>query len=172
MLPDFTPTFDEYDAWANPPGTAGQVAARELIRHGQDLFTGKNPRGRFTIADAPGFSDFPGVPNPAPGQSCTVCHNAPHGGSDALPNNQRNIGTTGDTAKGRPLRRDLPVFTVTCTGPDNPFLGHSFRTNDPGLALISGRCADAGKMTVPQLRALAGHAPYFTTARRGPSWTW
>ena len=126
-LPDLTSTFNEYDAWADPPGTAPQVAARKSIRHGQDLFTGKNRRGRFTIADVPGFSDFPGVPNAAPGQSCTVCHNVRHGGSDALPNSQRNIGTTGDTAKGRPLRKDLPVFTVTCTGPDNPFLGHSFR---------------------------------------------
>ena len=161
VLPGFTPTFDEYDAWADPPGSPPTVAARRSIRRGQDLFTGRNRRGRFTIADVPGFSDFPGVPNPAPGQTCTVCHNARHGGSDALPNSQRNIGTTGDTAKGRPLRRDLPVFTVACTGPDNPFLGRSFETNDPGLALISGKCADAGKVTVPQLRALAARAPYF-----------
>jgi cytochrome c peroxidase len=53
------------------------------------------------------------------------------------------------------------VFTITCTGPDNPFLGHGFETNDPGLALITGRCADAGKLTVPQLRGLASRAPYF-----------
>ena len=149
------------------PGRRGRSRRAESIRRGQDLFTGRNPRGRFTIADVPGFSDFPGVPNPAPGQTCTVCHNARHGGSDALPDSQRNVGTTGDTARGRPLRRDLPVFTVTCTGPDNRFLGHSFRTNDPGLALISGRCADAGKVTVPQLRALAARAPYFHDGSAG-----
>ena len=56
---------------------------------------------------------------------------------------------------------------VTCTGPDNRFLGRSFRTNDPGLALISGKCADAGKVTVPQLRALAARAPYFHDGSAG-----
>ena len=34
-------------------------------------------------------------------------------------------------------------------------------TNDPGLALITGKCADIGKFTVPQLRALAAREPYF-----------
>jgi cytochrome c peroxidase len=33
--------------------------------------------------------------------------------------------------------------------------------NDPGLALITGRCADIGRFTVPQLRGLAARAPYF-----------
>jgi cytochrome c peroxidase len=35
-------------------------------------------------------------------------------------------------------------------------------TNDPGKALISGKCADAGKFTVPQLRAVASRAPFFS----------
>ena len=34
-------------------------------------------------------------------------------------------------------------------------------TNDPGLARLTGRCADIGKFTVSQLRALAAREPYF-----------
>jgi cytochrome c peroxidase len=32
---------------------------------------------------------------------------------------------------------------------------------DPGRALISGSCADLGKVKGPILRGLAGRAPYF-----------
>ena len=32
---------------------------------------------------------------------------------------------------------------------------------DPGRALISGKCADIGKVKGPILRGLAGRAPYF-----------
>ena len=32
---------------------------------------------------------------------------------------------------------------------------------DPGKGLITGKCADLGQQTVPQLRALAARAPYF-----------
>ena len=34
-------------------------------------------------------------------------------------------------------------------------------TNDPGMALLTGKCADIGKFTLPQLRALAAREPYF-----------
>ena len=33
--------------------------------------------------------------------------------------------------------------------------------NDPGMGLVTGRCADIGKFSVPTLRGLASHAPYF-----------
>ena len=35
-------------------------------------------------------------------------------------------------------------------------------TNDPGKALISGKCADIGRFTVPSLRGLSARAPYFS----------
>jgi cytochrome c peroxidase len=40
-------------------------------------------------------------------------------------------------------------------------------TNDPGRALVTGRCADIGKFTVPQLRGLAGREPYFHDGSAG-----
>ena len=46
--------------------------------------------------------------------------------------------------------------------PPHPFLGLGpVTTNDPGLALLTGKCADIGKFGIPQLRALAAREPYF-----------
>ncbi len=77
-------------------------------------------------------------------------------------------GTSGSGAPPRlpaaRRRRDLPVFRLTCraNAAPHPFLGRGpIETNDPGLALFTGRCADIGKFTVPQLRALAAREPYF-----------
>jgi cytochrome c peroxidase len=53
----------------------------------------------------------------------------------------------------------LPVFTLTCT--QGPLAGQVFKVTDPGRALISGQCADIGKIKGPILRGLASRAPYF-----------
>ena len=37
----------------------------------------------------------------------------------------------------------------------------TFFVTDPGRALISGKCADIGKVKGPILRGLASRAPYF-----------
>ena len=62
--------------------------------------------------------------------------------------------------------RHRPIFKLTCTATAStafpPTEGTTFYTNDPGLALITGKCADIGRRTVPQLRGLASHAPYFS----------
>jgi len=39
--------------------------------------------------------------------------------------------------------------------------GKSFAVTDPGRAVISGNCADIGKLKGPILRGLAARAPYF-----------
>jgi hypothetical protein len=62
-----------------------------------------------------------------------------------------DIGTTNvDTP-------DLPLFRVTCESS-----GRVINTQDPGRALISGKCGDVGAIVVPQLRGLAARAPYFS----------
>jgi cytochrome c peroxidase len=53
----------------------------------------------------------------------------------------------------------LPVFTLQCV--TGPLAGKSFVVTDPGRALISGNCADIGKLKGPILRGLAARAPYF-----------
>jgi cytochrome c peroxidase len=55
----------------------------------------------------------------------------------------------------------LPVFTLKCTARGNPLFGQTFEVTDPGRALISGKCADIGKVKGPILRGLAARAPYF-----------
>jgi cytochrome c peroxidase len=54
---------------------------------------------------------------------------------------------------------DLPVFTLLCVS--GPNVGKTYTVTDPGRALISGKCADIGKLKGPILRGLAGRAPYF-----------
>jgi cytochrome c peroxidase len=42
-----------------------------------------------------------------------------------------------------------------------PNQGATYTVTDPGRALISGKCADVGKVKGPILRGLAARAPYF-----------
>jgi cytochrome c peroxidase len=53
----------------------------------------------------------------------------------------------------------LPVFTLWCTS--GPLAGKMFQVTDVGRAMISGKCADIGKVKGPVLRGLAARAPYF-----------
>jgi cytochrome c peroxidase len=52
---------------------------------------------------------------------------------------------------------DLPLFRVTCNAD-----GRVIYTQDPGRALVAGKCADVGAIVMQQLRGLAARAPYFT----------
>jgi cytochrome c peroxidase len=59
---------------------------------------------------------------------------------------------------------ELPLFKITCD-PDLPphtFLGRVIYTQDPGRALISGKCNDVGAIVMQQFRGLAARAPYFS----------
>ena len=88
-------------------------------------------------------------------QTCATCHIA---GSTRW----MDIGTANVTPpKASP---PLPLFRITCDGaaPPHPLLGRVFYTQDPGRALISGKCADVGSIVLQQLRALAARAPYFS----------
>jgi cytochrome c peroxidase len=59
---------------------------------------------------------------------------------------------------------DLPLFKVTCKATVAPhtFLGRVIYTQDPGRALISGKCNDVGAIVMQQFRGLAARAPYFS----------
>lgn len=163
------PVFKEYDAWVTTDGN--KTAARQSIARGQLIFNTK----RFTISDVAGFNDVVG--NPAPGNTCATCHNVVGAGGDVLPQSQRDIGVAGHAQafNGAAPAADLPQFRITCNIEDDPnttpadengFIfpnaGDSVVTNDPGLALITGKCKDVGARTVPSLRALAAHEPFFS----------
>jgi len=152
----FTSTiFNLYQAWTNINGTGDVDAARQSIARGEVLFN-TTP---ITIERVAGINDLPGLSSVS--GFCGTCHDTPNVGNHSvkLP---INIGI----ANGGPNNdnpgldiADLPVFTLSCVS--GPNAGKSYTVTDPGRALISGKCADIGKLKGPILRGLAGRAPYF-----------
>jgi hypothetical protein len=156
------PNYDPmtlFDAWSTNTGTSTADKMRQSIYRGEQIFLLRP----FTISNVPGFNDVPPVNNSFVG-GCAFCHSQVSAGTDLFPRSQQDIGTTGTSAVfgGPPPAGDLPVFKLTCkAGTSTSYLGSVVRTNDPGLALITGKCADIGKVTVSSLRGLAARAPYF-----------
>ncbi|UEM25275.1 hypothetical protein JL100_035020 (plasmid) [Skermanella mucosa] len=170
-IPAFGPVvFDEFAAWATPPGSGSAKRERESIARGEALFhgvgtnaAGSTNRGSFIINGVNGFNNLVG-PN-VPG-TCSTCHNFKHSGADVLANSQRDIGIGGHAVSvgGPPPAKDLPIFKVSGCAPGTLQwdLGATEAvTNDLGKATLTGRCADIGVSTVPSLRALSAHEPYF-----------
>ncbi len=144
--------FGLFQAWEDIGGGGPVNAARQSIARGEDLFN----TTRITISGVAGLNDLPGLSTFS--GFCGTCHDTPdvgnhsvklpvnigiaNGGSD---NNNPGLDITG-----------LPVFTLSC-----PAIHQTYVVTDPGRALISGKCADIGKVKGPILRGLAGRAPYF-----------
>jgi processive rubber oxygenase RoxA-like protein len=83
--------------------------------------------------------------------TCTTCHDTPNVGNHSL-SASLDLGLS-DAAQRTP---DLPLFTLRCLT-----TGAVVRTSDPGCALITGKCANIGKMKGPVLRGPGARAPYF-----------
>jgi cytochrome c peroxidase len=138
------------------------------------------------MSNVGGFNDLsftiPGGPTIEIGNNvaatCSLCHGFPHAGSELVLPPQRDIGVGGHAAAGRfngpkagsdttggtgpAPAKDMPIFKITCNaGKEHPFYGSEITTNDPGSGLITGKCSDIGKSTVPALRGLASRAPFF-----------
>ena len=75
---------------------------------------------------------------------CATCHAA--GSTSAM-----DIGTTNKPYA--PEAADLPLFRVTCNADSRVIY-----TQDPGRALITGKCSDVGAIVMQQLRGLAARA--------------
>ena len=158
--------FPMGDAWKTPkPGeTAEQRAKREAIRRGHDVFFFRT----FWIKDSMHLNTV-GLGNPTK-RTCGTCHGMHMTGMDSA-NGWMDIGTTNlPWAKEVPLnpwnpnKPDLPLFKITCKPGvlPHPYLGRVFYTQDPGRALISGKCNDVGTIVMQQFRGLASRAPYFS----------
>ena len=139
-----------FDPWRNlsSPGLAvRQRAFRESVLRGVDLFASR---------------EF-GLPEGRRG-TCVTCHRPGI-------NRSFDIGTTNLPtallAKGE--SPELPLFRITCdaSAPPHPQLGRIFLTQDPGRALITGKCADAGAILMQQFRGLTARAPYFANGSAG-----
>ena len=157
LSPGFTPEiFTLYDSWENVPPN-GINAARAAVARGEILFNTKP----IMISGVNGLNLFVSDPlgaNTIVG-TCGTCHDSPNVGnhSKKLP---INIGIADATPPALDVS-DLPVFTVKCTETTGPLKGQTFTVTDLGKALISGSCADVGKVKGPILRGLAARAPYF-----------
>jgi hypothetical protein len=163
--------FNTYNAWTLPINSDPQAS----INRGQAIFN----RRAFTIAGVAGFNDA-GPGNPARNSTCSTCHNTLNVGSDAIPGG-RHLGIGDNSGADRsgnqttatvlPPTWDQPLFSFVCPVGSIPFFSNpvivnevtydELQTTDPGMGLITGKCADLGKFKVPRLNGLAARAPYF-----------
>ena len=152
--------FTLYDSWAEA-ASFDQLFGRLAVLRGQTVFNTKP----IAITGVNGLNDALGVPTIS--GFCGTCHDSPNVGNHSvkLPLNigianagPFNAATGTGTAPGIDVS-GLPVFTISCVS--GPNQGTTYTVTDPGRALISGKCADIGKVKGPILRGLAARAPYF-----------
>jgi cytochrome c peroxidase len=155
-----TETVSAFDAWN--PANGAQSQRRASIYRGQQIFNFRT----FTVSNVAGFNNSLalGKNNAFPSQ-CSTCHGQINATNAPVPLSQTDNGIGGNAmAFGGPAPSpDLPVFKLTCnTGVSTPYNGPVVLINDPGKALITGKCADIGRFTIPGVRGLAARAPYFS----------
>jgi hypothetical protein len=151
----FNPSiFDLYRPWLGLPGRGDDKAYRQSIARGEEVFntTNINITGVGGLNDVLKVASIPGF--------CGTCHDTPNVGNHSV-KAPLNIGVANAGANSPPALdiSGLPVFTLQCT--QGPLAGQTFVVTDPGRALISGNCADIGKLKGPILRGLAARTPYF-----------
>jgi len=136
--------FTPYESWKDSFSTYRQSVAR-----GEELFNNLP----ISITNVGGLNDA--LKQPVIMGTCSTCHDTPNAGDHSL-SLPLAIGTTAYPVQS-PLDIDgLPVYTVLCIA-----TGQTVHVTDVGRAMISGKCADIGKVKGPILRGLAARAPYF-----------
>jgi len=160
--------FPMENKWANL--SAGKTeeenarnAFRESVQRGHDVFFYRT----FWIKDATHINTV-GLGNPIK-RTCSTCHGMHMTGMDTA-NGWMDLGTTNHPWALEPPESpwadelpEMPLFKITCSDdlPPHPFLGRTIYTQDPGRALISGKCEDVGAIVIQQFRGLSARAPYF-----------
>ncbi len=157
------------DVWKTLPAGADAAEAkrnafRESVARGHDVFFFRT----FWISDSM-FINSVGLGNPIK-RTCSTCHGMHMTGMDTA-NGWMDLGTTNlPWAKEEPVSPwakkapEMPLFKLTCHRDiqPHPFLGRVIYTQDPGRALISGKCDDIGAIVLEQFRGLAARPPYFS----------
>jgi hypothetical protein len=154
------------DVWEDPvPGkTPAEREMRASILRGQKIFHFRT----FWIKDSMHLNTV-GLGNPTK-RTCATCHGMHMMGLDAS-NGWMDIGTTNlpwaKEAPRNPWETEdelMPLFKITCSrsAAPHPYLGRVIYTQDPGRALISGKCNDVGAIVMQQFRGLAARSPYFS----------
>ena len=161
--------FPVENVWRDLPatGNAEKNAVNQFrgsVARGHDVFFLRT----FWIKDATHINTV-GMGNPLK-RTCATCHGGHMTGMDSA-NGWMDLGTTNlpwaleppvsPWAEGKP---EMPLFKLTCKEDVDPhaFLGKVVYTQDPGRALITGRCDDIGAIVIQQLRGLAARAPYMS----------
>jgi len=146
--------FNLYKPWLSLRGQNDETQDRKSVAHGEEVFN----TTRINITDVAGINDVLHVKNFS--GFCATCHDTPNVGDHSV-KAPLNIGIANAGANSPPALdiSGLPVFTLKCT--QGPLAGQTYVVTDPGRALISGQCADIGKVKGPILRGLAARAPYF-----------
>jgi cytochrome c peroxidase len=129
-------------------------AARAAIARGEQMFDSVP----IKITGVAGLNDV--LNQPSVSGFCGTCHDTPNAGDHSV-KAPLNIGVADAGAQSPPVLdiSGLPVFTVKCIA--GPLDGQTFQVTDIGRAMITGNCADIGKVKGPTLRGLAARAPYF-----------
>jgi hypothetical protein len=154
------------DAWQKqkPGESDAEFAMRQSILRGQKIFHFRT----FWIRNSMYLNNV-GLGNPVK-RTCSTCHGMHLTGMDAA-NGWMDIGTTNapwaKEAPRNPWQTEdelMPLFKITCHKDvePHPYLGRVIYTQDPGRALISGKCNDVGAIVMQQFRGLAARAPYFS----------
>jgi hypothetical protein len=151
-----------FKSWKDLANSGRYAEPRKALARGEAIFN-THP---LTISGVTGLNDALGVASI--NGTCTTCHDTPNVGNHSRPlpldiGVSHVAGHESDpqvlAALGQLSMPDLPVFQVACqTG---PLAGVVKYTSDPGRALISGKCADIGRLKGPILRGLAARAPFF-----------
>lgn len=136
--------FTIYSKWANLKSQPN----RQAVARGENLFNNLP----ILITGVGGLNDALG--RTVINGTCTTCHDSPNVGNHSFPVALK-IGTTDYPAETALDISGLPIYTVQCTD------GTTVQVTDLGRAMITGNCADVGKVKGPILRGLAGRAPYF-----------
>jgi cytochrome c peroxidase len=141
--------------------TEAQREFRASVARGNDVFMFR----QFWIRDVTHINSI-GLGNPIK-RTCSTCHNTQMTGQDLAPG-WVDVGTVNYPTWTEPPvfsdKAELPVFKIACNpkASPHPYLGRVIYTNDPGRALITGKCVDVGSIVMGQFRGLAARAPYFS----------
>ena len=149
--------FTLFESWSGLSNSGRYAEPRKAVARGQVVFN----THRLTITGVAGLNDA--LNTPSINGTCSTCHDSPNVGNHSRPL-PLDIGTShvlGHETDPRVVAAlsqlsmpDLPVFKVVCGGAER-------YTSDPGRALITGKCADLGRIKGPILRGLAARAPFF-----------
>jgi cytochrome c peroxidase len=136
--------FGLYASWRNLPADSERNQARAVIAEGEGLFNAKE----FTIRGVSGFNDVLGRAEVT--GTCGACHNTPNVGTNSE-GRLMDIGVSDEANRSS----DLPLYTFR-----EKASGATLKTSDPGQALFTQRWAHLNRFKVPNLRGIAGRAPY------------